>query len=317
MQRIRRKKTSNFVTICNKILRRNDLSLKAKGLYAVVMGLPEDWELSITGLAAVLKEGKDAVSATIKELISFGYCQYSVERDAQGRITSHDYLFTEEPETPGGPAPEADQPDPGFPDLDKPDQGNPPQYNIEELNGSSKELPDRQTDSEPKVRTPRARTRKPSEPVHPAILAVREVTARFPDKVIWPLLIKTIGDKPDIERLQEMYLKWRAKGASPTNYSWVTEWYAADFGGQQPGDTKAQARAPTPEMPKARLDYPMMISMQMSAAEEKWRDRELYEHARDDYLAYYQQRGADEFELCSREVAEYESSPAFERRFSQ
>ena len=60
---------------------------------------------------------------------------------------------------------------------------------------------------------------------HPAISAVREVTARFPSKDVYDQLIQAVGDNPDIMRLRECWDAWRIRGFKPTNFAWATEWY--------------------------------------------------------------------------------------------
>lgn len=68
---------------------------------------------------------------------------------------------------------------------------------------------------------------RPSDPrkEHPAIRAVREITGRFPDKILWDGFIAALGADPDEQKLRGCYLKWRERGHSPVNYAWLTEWY--------------------------------------------------------------------------------------------
>lgn len=73
MNRIRTNKQKNFTVLCNIINRDKNISTKTKGVYFVIMSLPEDWDLSISGLASILKEGKYAIRSAIKELEANGY----------------------------------------------------------------------------------------------------------------------------------------------------------------------------------------------------------------------------------------------------
>ncbi len=96
MQRIRRQKDSSFTTIDNTAIRAANLSLKAKGVLLTVMGLPESWDFSVAGLIAIVKEGKSAVYAAIKELRDAGYVD--IERQYEnGKIVSWNYVFRERP----------------------------------------------------------------------------------------------------------------------------------------------------------------------------------------------------------------------------
>lgn len=99
MNKVVRVKNDNFTIISNVFLRDEKLSLKAKGFLAVIMGLPNDWEFSINGICATLKEGKTAVYGIIDELKEHGYCFASQTRDEYGRMRASDYTFFEEPQT--------------------------------------------------------------------------------------------------------------------------------------------------------------------------------------------------------------------------
>ena len=90
--RIIRQKSKQYVTISNEVMRDKDLSLKAKGLYALVMSLPDDWDFTLKGICAISKENYTAVNSAIKELIEAGYCTREQAR-ADGRITGYDYIF--------------------------------------------------------------------------------------------------------------------------------------------------------------------------------------------------------------------------------
>lgn len=78
-------------------MRDKNLSLKAKGLLALIMSLPDDWEFTIDGLNAITKEGKTALYSAINELKEFRYCNVVVSRNAKGIIEGNDYTFFEEP----------------------------------------------------------------------------------------------------------------------------------------------------------------------------------------------------------------------------
>lgn len=99
MNKVKRVKNKDYTIISNVFLKDKDLSIKAKGFLAVVMGLPEEWEFSIKGICAILKEGKSAVYSVIDELKEKGYCTVSNERDGGGLFVGNDYTFYEEPHT--------------------------------------------------------------------------------------------------------------------------------------------------------------------------------------------------------------------------
>ena len=70
---VRVNKNTNYTVMSNIHLMDRNLSLKAKGLLSVVLSLPDDWEYSVTGLAAISKEKESAISSALKELKEEGY----------------------------------------------------------------------------------------------------------------------------------------------------------------------------------------------------------------------------------------------------
>ena len=68
-----RDRESGYLTVSNRPLRDGALSLKAKGLFVLMVSLPPGWRYSVEGLAAICKEGRDAVRAGLWELEQAGY----------------------------------------------------------------------------------------------------------------------------------------------------------------------------------------------------------------------------------------------------
>ena len=60
--RIIRHKSEKFVTISNEIMREKEVSLTAKGLYALVMSLPDNWDFTLKGICAISKENYTAIN---------------------------------------------------------------------------------------------------------------------------------------------------------------------------------------------------------------------------------------------------------------
>ena len=75
MGKIKINKGGNYTVISNHVLQNNNLSLKAKGLYAFMWSLPDTWDYSVSGLTKVLKEGRDAINEALKELERGVSCQ--------------------------------------------------------------------------------------------------------------------------------------------------------------------------------------------------------------------------------------------------
>jgi hypothetical protein len=98
-------------------LRDKNLSLKAKGLLSQMLSLPEDWDYTLSGLARINAEGKDAIRAAIMELEKAGYVQRRQTTDKTGKFCSNEYVIRECPisneppsETPSSAQPLSENP---------------------------------------------------------------------------------------------------------------------------------------------------------------------------------------------------------------
>ena len=94
---IRVVKTTGFTTMSNYHLRDLRLSLKARGLLSTVLSLPDDWEYSINGLAAICKESRDGIRTALNELTEIGYVERGEQERVDGKFTAGDYTIFEVP----------------------------------------------------------------------------------------------------------------------------------------------------------------------------------------------------------------------------
>lgn len=129
-------KTKDYTLMSNCHLRDKELSCKACGLLSKMLSLPEEWDYTTRGLAAICKDGVDSISSALKELEQRGYLVRTRLRDDKGRITDVEYNIYE---TPQPPAPDTDSPHTENPDMDMPDTAspcleNPAQYNTNKSN---------------------------------------------------------------------------------------------------------------------------------------------------------------------------------------
>lgn len=116
-------RTRDYTVMSNHHLKDTALSLKAKGLLSMFLSFPDDWNYSTRGLAAICKEGVEAIGNTIKELEKAGYIVRRQLRGANGRITDTEYVIYEQPQEP--PDPDAGGPDTTPPDMGQPGTGKP------------------------------------------------------------------------------------------------------------------------------------------------------------------------------------------------
>lgn len=98
MAKIKVEKKSNYTTLSNSCLDDERLSLKAVGLLAYMLRLPDDWEFTIQWLANKHKDGEDSIRSAMKELESAGYViRGNQHRDSRGNFKGADYIVREAP----------------------------------------------------------------------------------------------------------------------------------------------------------------------------------------------------------------------------
>lgn len=91
-------KNREFVVMNNKFLREKEMSLKSKGLLAMCLALPDDWEYSINGLCAICKESQTSIRSALKELETFNYLRRERHKDEKGQFI-YEYIIYETPYT--------------------------------------------------------------------------------------------------------------------------------------------------------------------------------------------------------------------------
>jgi hypothetical protein len=120
---IRVEKNKNYAVINTGFLKDKNLSLKAKGLLAYILTLPDDWKIYINELASHHKDGKDSVSNTLNELIKNKYISRKIIREG-GKFKGYSYKVFEIP------VKTTTSPKPGFPETVFPETENPSLHNI-------------------------------------------------------------------------------------------------------------------------------------------------------------------------------------------
>jgi hypothetical protein len=122
MNKIIRNKDNGYSVINNHCLRNKNISEKAKGVFAIIMSLPDNWDFSINGLITICNGGESAIRSAIKELIENGYCQRNViKHPTTKRIIDWEYTFSEKPLC-------------DFPQVEEPQMENPHLENHTQLN---------------------------------------------------------------------------------------------------------------------------------------------------------------------------------------
>lgn len=119
-------RTRDYTVMSNHHLKDRELSLKAKGLLSMILSLPDEWNYTLRGLAAISKEGVDAIGSTVRELEKAGYIIRRQLRGANGRISDTEYTIYEQPHKTAADNPSdveisnLNEPHTGNPDMDRP-----------------------------------------------------------------------------------------------------------------------------------------------------------------------------------------------------
>lgn len=90
MSVIRVNNTKGFTVMSNYHFQDEEISLKAKGLLGLMLSLPSNWDYSVNGLVAIVKENKAAVQTALKELEEHKYLKRTRVQDETGRF---DYIY--------------------------------------------------------------------------------------------------------------------------------------------------------------------------------------------------------------------------------
>ena len=127
---IRLQRSGGYTVLPNGILRDTNLSLKTKGLFAIILSLPEGWDYSVAGLATVAGCGRDAIRGALKEMETAGYLTRMRAHGEGGKFTGVVYTIRDVA-APLSENPTMDENAPltENPTSEKPSSGNPTQLN--------------------------------------------------------------------------------------------------------------------------------------------------------------------------------------------
>lgn len=102
----RTNKENNYTMVDNNYIKDKRLSLKTKGLFTVILALPDNWIFSNSGIESLYKESRNAVNNALKELKKYSYLGINRKQYNDGKFY-YDYdVF----ETPGIPVGNTDYP---------------------------------------------------------------------------------------------------------------------------------------------------------------------------------------------------------------
>lgn len=84
---------SGFLLVSHTVVRDRRLTLRARGLLALLLSFPDNWKTSSEHLVRIVPEGRDAVRTALAELEGAGYLRRERRQDEAGRWRTETYVY--------------------------------------------------------------------------------------------------------------------------------------------------------------------------------------------------------------------------------
>lgn len=109
-----------FTVLYKSAIEDKRLPLDARGLLAIMVGLPDGWEFSVKGLSAYVGVSKDTIRRLLGRLEEVGYLVREQSHDEAGHFAGNTYLLQDEApplsgNTDNGETRQREKPSSGFP----------------------------------------------------------------------------------------------------------------------------------------------------------------------------------------------------------
>ena len=110
----------HFTVLYKSAIEDKRLPLDARGLLAIMVGLPEGWQYSVKGLAAYVGVSKDTIRRLLEKLEKVGYLTREQTHDENGHFAGNVYVLQDEApplseNTDNGETRQRGKPSSGFP----------------------------------------------------------------------------------------------------------------------------------------------------------------------------------------------------------
>ncbi|MBR0529031.1 MAG: hypothetical protein IJJ76_04620 [Ruminococcus sp.] len=100
MSKLIKKLSGDFTIISNKVFRNKKLGVTDRGTLCTLLSLPDNWNFSIRGLAAILPDGVTKIENSLNRLEHDHHYLKRVRVFENGRIVDWDYIISDEPMLP-------------------------------------------------------------------------------------------------------------------------------------------------------------------------------------------------------------------------
>lgn len=118
--RIKSGRKQRFTVLYKSAIEDKRLPLDARGLLAIMVGLPDGWQYSVKGLAAYVGVSKDTIRRLLEKLEKVGYLTREQTHDENGHFAGNVYVLQDEApplseNTDNGETRQRGKPSSGFP----------------------------------------------------------------------------------------------------------------------------------------------------------------------------------------------------------
>ena len=147
-KKIKSGRTKGFVVLFRSAAQDERLSLEARGLFALMVSLPENWSYTVAGLAKKAGCGREKARRLLQELQTVGYLVREQSHDGGGKFSGSVYVLQDEAPLPENPSngetkdqPLPEKPTTAEPSTAEPSTGIAPEKNKELKTPEEKEPP--------------------------------------------------------------------------------------------------------------------------------------------------------------------------------
>lgn len=147
-KKIKSGRTKGFVVLFRSAAQDERLSLEARGLFALMVSLPENWSYTVAGLAKKAGCGREKARRLLQELQTVGYLVREQSHDGGGKFSGSVYVLHDEAPLPENPSngetktsPLPEKPTTAEPSTAGPSTENAPEKNKELKTPEEKEPP--------------------------------------------------------------------------------------------------------------------------------------------------------------------------------
>ena len=126
----------SFTVLYKSAIEDKRLPLDARGLLAIMVGLPDGWQYSVKGLAAYVGVSKDTIRRLLGKLEDVGYLVREQTHDANGHFSGNVYVLLDE-----APPLSGNTDDGKNRQREKPSSGFPTQINTKRTKEEKKQTP--------------------------------------------------------------------------------------------------------------------------------------------------------------------------------